>query len=145
MKNFILLSFLILIFTPKINSQKLFVDSYSKTTHYISRFRYEDSLFNINSLKMRDPDSKDLIFRQHIFDLDNMTSTYYSDGDSSVLGIKVDFITNTQMIIHILEDEVDYGYVIDVDPNNELFYRYDTQFNKMIELNTFEYVFRKPM
>lgn len=145
MKNFILLSFLILIFTPKINSQKIFVDSYSKTTHYISRFRYEDSLFNINSLKMRDPDIKDLIFRQHVFDLDNMTSTYYSDGDSSVLEIKVDFITNTQMIIHILEDEVDYGYVINVDPNNELFYRYDTQFNKMIELNTFEYVFRKPM
>lgn len=145
MKNFILLSFLILIFTPKINSQKLFVDSYSKTTHYISRFRYEDSLFNINSLKMRDPDNKDLIFRQHVFDLDNMTSTYYCDGDSSVLEIKVDFITNTQMIIHILEDEVDYGYVINVDPNNELFYRYDTQFNKMIELNTFEYVIRKPM
>ena len=145
MKNFILLSFLILIFTPKINSQKLFVDSYSKTTHYISRFRYEDSLFNINSLKMRVPDNKDLIFRQHVFDLGNMTSTYYCDGDTSVLKIKVDFITNTQMIIHILEDEVDYGYVINVDPNNELFYRYDTQFNKMVELNTFEYVIRKPM
>jgi hypothetical protein len=66
-----------------------------------------------------------------------MTSTYFSNGDSSTLNIKVDYITNTRMVIHILEDGDDYGYVIDLDPSNELFYRYDTQLNKFIELNTF--------
>jgi hypothetical protein len=83
--------------------------------------------------------------RRHVFDLDNMTSTYFIGEDSSTLNIKVDYITNTKMVIHILEDEDDYGYVIDVDPSNELFYRYDTQLNKFIELNTFDYVIHKPM
>jgi hypothetical protein len=83
--------------------------------------------------------------RRHVFDLDNMTSTYFIGEDSSTLNIKVDYITNTKMVIHILEDEDDYGYVIDVDPSNELFYRYDTQLNKFIELNTFDYVIHRPM
>jgi hypothetical protein len=74
-----------------------------------------------------------------------MTSTYFSNGDSSTLNIKVDYITNTRMVIHILEDGDDYGYVIDLDPSNELFYRYDTQLNKFIELNTFNYVIHRPM
>lgn len=145
MKNFILLSFLILIFTLKVNSQKICVDTYSKTTHYVYRFLYNDSLFSVKSLESRTPDEVDHKFRKHVFDLDNMTSTYFCGEDSSVLNIKVDFITNTKMIIHILEDEVDYGYVIDIDPTNEMFYRYDTQFGKFIELNTFDYVIHKPM
>jgi hypothetical protein len=145
MKKLILLSFLFLIFTPKINSQKIYVDSYSKTTYYIYRFRYEDSSFNLNKLESRIPDDVDFNVRRHVFDLDNMTSTYISNGDSSVLNIKVDHITNTKMVIHILEDGDDYGYVIDLDPSNELFYRYDTQLNKFIELNTFNYVIHRPM
>lgn len=145
MKHFILLSFLVLLVIPKITAQKIRVDCYSKKTHYIYRFRYNDSLFNLKSLDSRTPDEEDHNFRQHIFDLDNMTSTYFSGEDSSVLNIKVEHITNTKMIIHILEDEVDYGYVIDIDPRNELFYRYDSQFKKFIELNTYEYVIYRSM
>ena len=145
MKNFILLSFLILVITQKATPQKICVDTYSKTTHYIYRFRYNDSLFNIKSLESRTPDEVDHKFRKHVFDLGSMTSTYYCGEDSSVLNIQVDFITNTKMIIHILEDGDDYGYVIDLDPSNEMFYRYDTQLNKFIELNTFDYVIHKPM
>jgi len=145
MKNYILLSFLILIFTPKVNSQKIYVDSYSKSTYYIYRFLFQDTSFNLNKLESRTPSEVDHNIRRHVFDLDNMTSTYFIGEDSSTLNIKVDYITNTKMVIHILEDEDDYGYVIDVDPNNELFYRYDTQLNKFIELNTFDYVIHRPM
>lgn len=145
MKNYILLSFLILIFTPKVNSQKIYVDSYSKSTYYIYRFLFQDTSFNLNKLESRTPSEVDHNIRRHVFDLDNMTSTYFIGEDSSTLNIKVDYITNTKMVIHILEDEDDYGYVIDVDPSNELFYRYDTQLNKFIELNTFDYVIHKPM
>jgi hypothetical protein len=74
-----------------------------------------------------------------------MTSTYYCDGDSSILNVKVDFITNTKMIIHILENEIDYGYVIDIDPMNELFYRYDTQYGKFIELNTYDFTIHRSL
>jgi len=145
MKNYILLSFLILIFTPKVNSQKIYVDSYSKSTYYIYRFLFQDTSFNLNKLESRTPSEVDHNIRRHVFDLDNMTSTYFIGEDSSTLNIKVDYITNTKMVIHILEDEDDYGYVIDVDPSNELFYRYDTQLNKFIELNTFDYVIHRPM
>ena len=145
MKKLILLSFLILVFTPKVNSQKIYVDSYSKSTYYMYRFLYQDSTFNLNRLESRAPSEVDYNVRHHVFDLDNMTSTYFSNGDSSTLYIKVDYITNTRMVIHILEDGDDYGYVIDVDPNNELFYRYATQLNKFIELNTFDSVIHRPM
>jgi hypothetical protein len=145
MKHFILLSFLVLLVTPKITAQKIRVDSYSKKTHYIYRSRYNDSLFNLKSLESITPDEEDHNFRQHIFDLDSLTSTYYGFEDSSVLNIKVEYITNTKMIIHILEDENDYGYVIDIDPRNELFYRYDSQLKKFIELNTYEYVIYRSM
>jgi hypothetical protein len=145
MKKLILLSFLIFIFTPKASSQKIYVNSFSKSTYYIYRFLYQDSTFNLNKLDSRTPSEMDHNIRQHVFDLDNMTSTYFSNGDSSTLNIKVDYITNTRMVIHILEDGDDYGYVIDVDPSNELFYRYDTQLNKFIELNTFDYVIHRPM
>ena len=136
---------LILFFVPKSKAQKIYVDCYSKRTYYIRRILYDQNSFNLNKLESRTPDEFDNNLRQHIFDLDNMTSTFYSNGDSSVLKIKVDFITSSRMIIHILEDEDDYGYVLDLDPSNELFYRYDTQLNKFIELNTFEYLIHRPM
>lgn len=143
MKNIILSSFLILVCNLKINSQKLYIDSYSKTTYYINR--NEDSSINIKNLSLRLPNDIDHMFRQHIFDLDNMTSTYYCGEDSSIIDIKIDFISNTKMIIHILEDGDDYGYVIDIDPNNQMFYRYDMQLDKFIELNTFEYIIHASM
>ena len=146
MKKLFLFFCLILFFIPNSTSQKIYVDSYSKKTYYIYRFRYDQNSFTLEKLESRTPDEVDNIIRQHIFDLDNMTSTYYnSNGDSSVLNMKVEHITGSRMIIHILEDGDDYGYVIDLDPSNEIFYRYDTQLNKFIELNTFDYVIHRPM
>lgn len=135
MKTYFLL--ILLFFISFSFSQKLIVELYEKQDFFSNRITTIDSVLMYPDYVSEIDDSK----TKYEFDLNEKTSSFYrEDVFHSVLPITVEKISEDIIVIQILQEGLNYGLVINMDPTNEsvTWYGFSEFFTTIMKANKFK-------